>query len=203
MTLERRRFRDKLLEGSARPSECQFVGNEPRNFHGEREPSGRRGAPFRVRGWRVGTIEGRVDLRAVKQPGVALEMRSCSWAAMCGHSRNRPSRGPDVNASSHSDKKRRAVALGASIAWQRRAQQLVYSELTSRIDGVFPGDAVPGVPHRILHLLPGRRSSVLIPVPVPFEVALDVIPFAVSIAVCSLIAVTVAWLVVVVLPTFR
>ena len=104
MTLKRRRFRDKLLEGSARPSECEFVGNEPRNFYGERETFGRRRAPFRVRGWRVGTIEGRVDLRAVKQPGVALEMRSCGWTTVCGQSRNRPSRGPDVNASRHDGK---------------------------------------------------------------------------------------------------
>jgi hypothetical protein len=101
MTLKTRRLRDKLLEGNARAFEFPFVGNEPRNFHGEQEFSGRRRAPFRVRRWRVGTIEGRVNLRTSKQPGVALEMCPCSRTTVCGQSRNRPARSPDVNASSH------------------------------------------------------------------------------------------------------
>ena len=101
MTLKTCRRRDKLLEGHARSLEFSFVGNEPRNFHGEQECCGRRRAPFRVRRWRVGTIEGRVDLRTSKQPGVALEMRPCSRTTGCGQSRNRPTSGPDVNPSSH------------------------------------------------------------------------------------------------------
>ena len=101
MTLKTCRLRDKLLEGHARSLEFPFVGNEPRNLHGEQEFCGRRRAPFRVRRWRVGTIEGRVDLRTSKQPGVALEMRPCRRTTMCGQSRNRPTSGPDVNPSSH------------------------------------------------------------------------------------------------------
>ena len=83
MTLKTRRVRKQLLKGKARSLEFLFVSDEPRNFHGEPELC-------------------RIDaLRTPKQSGVPLEMRPCSWTTVCECWWNRPSGGPDVNASGH------------------------------------------------------------------------------------------------------
>src|SRR5215204_3134863 len=60
------------------------------------------------------------------------------------------------------------------------------------------GDAIPRVSNRVFHLLPGRRSTMLVRVPVARQIAFDVVPVSTLEAVRRLVAVAVARLVIVI-----